>query len=479
MDYKELGLLIGLELHQQLDGHKLFCKCPCIIKDTKPNYEIKRKLRVSASELGDFDPAALYELQKGKYFVYQGYKNINCLVELDENPPEELNQNALKIALQVSLLLNAKPVDNVQFMRKIVIDGSNVSGFQRTALIATDGYIETAEGKVRIPTICLEEESAKKIEDTKEYRKYNISRLCIPLIEIATAPDIHTPLQAKETAEKIGMVLRSIDGIKRGLGSIRQDVNLSIKNGPRVEIKGFQEPGMMIKTTDLEIKRQGEEIGKGKKTGEVRNAKEDGSTEFLRPLPGEARMYPETDLPLLKIGRQQVNEIKKKLPKLRTEIRDELKKKGLNDELIVLVLDNNKVDELETLLKLNKDANLIAKMIILWPSEFATKLKKSYDEIREILSERNLEIILENLRKNKINEGDVKGIMLKVANGTDVNEAVKIERVDDNQLEEEIAGIIKEKPGLRAGGYMGLVIAKLGANVDKRKAMEILNRLVK
>ena len=478
IDYQKIGLMSGLEIHQQLDTGKLFCHCPGYLRSEKPDFEIKRKLHAVAGETGEVDIAVKHESVLNREFIYQGYKDTTCLVEIDEGPPYEINELALAEAIKISLLLNCEIYPITQIMRKTVIDGSNTSGFQRTFLLAHNGYIETSFGKVTISSVALEEDAARIIEKNQNRAIYRLDRLGIPLVEIRTEPEMRTPEQIKEAALKIGEILRACK-VKRGIGTIRQDVNISIKEHDRVEIKGFQEPGMMIKTTDLEIKRQGEEIGKGKKTGEVRNAKEDGSTEFLRPLPGEARMYPETDLPLLKIGRQQVNEIKKKLPKLRTEIRDELKKKGLNDELIVLVLDNNKVDELETLLKLNKDANLIAKMIILWPSEFATKLKKSYDEIREILSERNLEIILENLRKNKINEGDVKGIMLKVANGTDVNEAVKIERVDDNQLEEEIAGIIKEKPGLRAGGYMGLVIAKLGANVDKRKAMEILNRLVK
>src|SRR3989338_10942969 len=177
LDHKGLGLKTGLEIHQQLDGKKLFCKCSVNIQDTKPDFEIQRNLRASQSELGKLDKASLYELKKGKYFVYQGYNNSNCLVELDESPPEELNKEALGIALQVSLLLKAKPVDVIQFMRKIVIDGSNVSGFQRTALIATNGQIDTSQDIVHIPTICLEEESAKKVEDSGTYRVYNISRL--------------------------------------------------------------------------------------------------------------------------------------------------------------------------------------------------------------------------------------------------------------------------------------------------------------
>jgi len=472
MDYKELGLLIGLELHQQLDGHKLFCKCPCIIKDTKPNYEIKRKLRVSASELGDFDPAALYELQKGKYFVYQGYKNINCLVELDENPPEELNQNALKIALQVSLLLNAKPVDNVQFMRKIVIDGSNVSGFQRTALIATDGYIETAEGKVRIPTICLEEESAKKIEDTKEYRKYNISRLCIPLIEIATAPDIHTPLQAKETAEKIGMVLRSIDGIKRGLGSIRQDVNLSIKNGPRVEIKGFQELKGMPKIIQFEIERQLEEIKtKNKLVAHVRKAEQNLTTSYLRPMPGANRMYPETDVPTINITKKILEELE--LPELISNKIEKLQEiYKISSELAKEVIDINFENYVN--LYRNVEPGLIARILVEIPKEANTRFNIEINKINES----NYHEILKLLDSGKITKSNVLDCLVELIN-TGKIDLNKYKIVSNEELEKEIKKIVENNPHAPFGGLMGDVMNHFKGKVDGKIVSEILRKYKK
>ena len=190
-------------------------------------------------------------------------------------------------------------------------------------------------------------------------------------------------------------------------------------------------------------------------------------------------MYPETDLPLLKIGRDKLNEIKKNLPKLKNEIKSELKKKGLTDEFVELILNKN-LDEFETLLKLyDKDANLIAKMVSLWRSEFASKLKKTSEEIYNILNERVLETILEKLIKGEIKENDIKGTMFKIASGIPIDEALKVETLNPDLLEEKILKIIKENPGLRPNAYMGLIIKNLGANTDKRKAMEILQRLVK
>lgn len=478
MDYSKLGFKAGLEIHQQIDSGKLFSRTPSYLRTDKPDYEIRRKLHKVAGESGEVDVAVEHEALLNREFVYQGYNDSISLVELDESPPEMIDEEALDTALTIALLLNCEFYTATQIMRKTVIDGSNTSGFQRTLLLAHDGFVETSFGKVGIQSIALEEDAARIVERDEKKSVYRLDRLGIPLIEISTFPDMANAEQVKETALKIGEILRACK-VKRGIGTIRQDVNVSIKGHERVEIKGFQDPAMMIKTIDIEIERQLDEIKNGKKKGEVRNALADGKTDFLRPIPGKARMYPETDLPLLKIGRNKLNELKKNLPRLRHDIRDELKKKGLTDELINLVVEGN-LDEFETLIKVyDKDANLVAKMITIWRSELASKNKKSLDEVKEKLNERVLESILEEVVKGKIEEREVRGVMNKIMDGIEFADAIKVEKTDDNKLEEEIAKIVKEKPGLGRNAYMGLVISKLGKDVDKRKAMEIINRIVK
>lgn len=165
LNYNKLGFKAGLEIHQQLDGKKLFCDCPVETnKKDPPDFVLKRKLNIAEGESGKKDIAAEFEQKKQKTFIYNFFNDCCCLVETDSEPPHPVNQDALKIAIQVSKIVNAKIVPEVQFMRKIVLDGSNVSGFQRTALIARDGYIKTSKGKITIPTIYLEEEAAKKIK---------------------------------------------------------------------------------------------------------------------------------------------------------------------------------------------------------------------------------------------------------------------------------------------------------------------------
>jgi len=467
---KDLGLKIGLEIHQQLDTNKLFCKCPCIIKDDNPSFKVKRYLRTSASELGKVDAAALYELQKGKYFIYEGYNAVNCLVELDESPPEELNKKALEIALQVSLLLNAKILDQIQFMRKVVIDGSNVSGFQRTALIAVNGYIETSEGKISIPTICLEEEAAKKLEDTTEFRRYNISRLGIPLIEIATGPDVKSAEGAKEAAGKLGMILRSVNGVKRGLGTIRQDINLSIKTHPRVEIKGFQDLRSIPKVVEYEINRQ---LNSKEKKSEVRKAEPDLTTSFLRPMPGADRMYPETDVPLIKITKELLSKIE--LPKLLSE-----KTKDL-EELYKLQYDLAK-EIVEREINIghflnqyrNLDANTIARTIIEIPKEIKSRLNLDINK----LTEDNFHDVFELLNENKINKSAILEILADLIKNGKID-LEKYKSVSNSELESEIKKIIEQNKGASFNAIMGEAMKKLKGKGDPKKIVELINKFSK
>ncbi|QLC50125.1 Glu-tRNA(Gln) amidotransferase subunit GatE [Methanolobus zinderi] len=256
-DYAGLGLKCGLEIHQQLDSkQKLFCRCPTQIRETgESTYEFFRYLRPTASEMGETDRAALEQSKLKRKYVYKGY-DTTCLVENDDEPPKELDREALDIALSISKLLKMKPVDQVHVMRKIVVDGSNTSGFQRTAFLGKDGHLDTSVGPVGVGVLCLEEEACQKIEDKGDSIIYSLDRLGIPLVEIGTDPDIISPAHAKETAQQIGMLLRSTGKVKRGLGTIRQDVNISIAKGARVELKGVQALDMIETIVEREVERQ-------------------------------------------------------------------------------------------------------------------------------------------------------------------------------------------------------------------------------
>ncbi len=618
LDYEKLGFKAGIEIHQQLDTHKLFCECPSEMRDDQPDFIVKRKMRAVAGELGDVDPAALHEFLRDKEFIYEAYSNSNCLVELDEEPPHPLNREALDICLEVSLLLNARPVDELQVMRKTVIDGSNTSGFQRTVLIAMDGYIETKEGRVRIPSISLEEDAARKIREEDNTIVYRLDRLGIPLIELGTEPDIKNPNHAREVAEKLGMILRATGKVKRGLGTIRQDLNVSITGGERIEIKGVQDLRSIsrimrgevrrqlmlidvkdeLKKRDVDIKNKfvdvtlifrnsesrfiskmikegssvmavrlggfggllkeklGPELsqyakamanvggifhsnelpGYGISEGEVkdvsaglgleeedafvmvverkdiakkalkeivkrcrisldgvprevRKAREDGTTEFMRPLPGSARMYPETDEPPIVVGKEVVSEIRERLSMLPEEMEEKFIGLGLGRELTEQLIRSrwSKIFNEFVSDYPNIKPSLIAVTLLSTPKE----VKKRYEVEVGVLGKRHYRDILGCLSEEKIVKESIAEIMAELAKNpgrevVDILKEQEISVVSGEEVDKVVDKVIQKNidfirgQGMRAvGPLVGKVMAELKGGADGQMISSKIRKQIK
>jgi glutamyl-tRNA(Gln) amidotransferase subunit E len=495
LDYRKLGLRCGIEIHQQLDTRKLFCDCDSSMQEQEGG-SVVRKLRAVAGELGEVDAAALHEVLRGKEFHYRVYPGESCLVETDSEPPHSLNDEALDISLVVSTMLNCEVPDEVHFMRKQVIDGSNTTGFQRTAMLGLNGWLKTSLGRVGITNVCLEEDAAQILGREENRITYGLNRLCVPLVEIGTSPGIRTPEHAREVAAKIGMILRSTGRVKRGIGTIRQDVNVSITDGARVEIKGAQELNLIPRLVRNEVLRQSSlvdirnrliaggfrpvrkvliekvtrifsdsehPVTRGKKTyaikipglagflrqkltptrtlgneianyvkvrigargfihsdedisryglnphfqklekhmkagkgdtliivsgdeehcektlkaiiervnmlldgvpRETRRALENGDSEYMRPLPGAARMYPETDILPVSIGRARLGRIRRNLPELIEErIMRFVLKHGIGQEIAGQVVHSGHADLFEYGTSLKIDPTFLAWML--------------------------------------------------------------------------------------------------------------------
>jgi len=257
MDYRALGLKVGLEIHIQLNTRrKLFCHCPPVLRDDEPHFRLERRLHISLSELGAVDPAVVWEVRKRRRYVYEGYRDTTCLVELDEEPPHLPDEEALVTALGVAKMFNAKPFDELHVMRKIVVDGSNVSGFQRTILVAYGGRAKILGYDIGVETIALEEDAARKMGEEGKAVIYRLDRLGIPLIEIATEPMSYSPQQVEEVAWIIGYSVKITGRAKRGVGTVRQDVNVSIAGGAKTEIKGVPDLSLIPKVIEYEAQRQ-------------------------------------------------------------------------------------------------------------------------------------------------------------------------------------------------------------------------------
>jgi glutamyl-tRNA(Gln) amidotransferase subunit E len=258
--YHDLGFRAGIEIHQQLDTSKLFCSCTSELLE-EVEASLLRRLSPTQSEMGELDAAALAEAGRSLVFAYEA-NGSSCLMEADEEPPHPVNGEALEIGLLVAHLLQARPVDEVHYMRKIVIDGSNTTGFQRTALYARDGHLELADGhRVGVYGLWLEEDAARRMEEgvtrgKERQATFRLDRLGIPLIELATSPDVRTPAEMRVVAERLGTLLRATKRVKRGLGTIRQDLNVSITGGVRTETKGVQDLRRIPEYVAEEVERQ-------------------------------------------------------------------------------------------------------------------------------------------------------------------------------------------------------------------------------
>ena len=605
MSLEKLGLKCGIEIHQQLEGKKLFCNCPTTMRDDQPHFQITRVLRASAGESGEIDIAAKEEQRKQKQFIYQGYHDTTCLVETDSEPPHLLNQDALYTVLQFSKLTSADIIPIVQVMRKTVIDGSNTSGFQRTALVARNGIISTSQGDVRITGINIEEDACKIIEEKSESKIYRLDRLGIPLIEIGTAPDIKTPQQCLESAKKIGLLLRSLPGVKRGLGTIRQDINVSIIGGTRVEIKGAQELRLLPLYVELEAKRQeellklkdelktentklnpleiiditglflksqakiilktiekngkilairvnwfsgivgrelvpnyrigtelsgrakikagvggifhsdelpnygitAEEVGvikrklncndkdafilvadqesKSKRAleavyerlqelwlgvpKEVRKANPDGTSSYMRPMPGAARMYPETDIPLVKPDTTKIT-----IPETLEEKANRYQQQfQLSKDLAEFIAKSEHMplfEELQTKYPSLKPA-FIAETLTSTPFE----LKRKYNADPDLLTEDNFRNLFLYLSQDKIHKDIVLDVLLDMIKGT--FSLQKYAKLSTEELHKGIKDVIQQNPNAPFSALMGLCIKKFQGKASGQFISEELKRI--
>jgi glutamyl-tRNA(Gln) amidotransferase subunit E len=627
-DYDRIGLKVGLEIHQQLNtGTKLFCDCkPALFKE-EPEITFLRRLRPTQSELGQVDPAAFFEFQKGVRILYEANRQSSCLVEMDEEPPHAINLEAVETVLTAALMMNAKPVSEIHVMRKTVIDGSNTTGFQRTCAIALDGQIKVGEKIVPIQHASLEEDAARKTgEKEGNVIKYRIDRLGIPLIEIATGPVIKSPKEAEEVALAIGRILRGTGKVIRGLGSIRQDVNISIPNGALIEIKGLQELDLVSLVVEYEVQRQLKLIEirdqlkkRGVKdelieekffnvTGVFKNTKckviqkalekkqqvlaarlvkfkgllslelspqlrlgtemadrarfwgrvgglfhtdelpaygiteqeieelreevkaesedavifvadkpentedalkavferarealkgvpqetrapnPDGTTKYMRPRPGAARMYPETDIPPVQITKNEMDKIRSHLPELPEQKFDRLQKEyKLNEKLARQVLNSEYSELFEIIVN---ESHVSPTIVAALMTETVKALQRDAVPVENITDEQ-LRGMFKSVSQGKLTKealADIVTWLCKNENKTvqEAIEALGLQSISSGDLEKSIAEIVEKNRDLvkkrgegSFGALMGMVMSDLRGKADAEIVSRILKEKIK
>lgn len=482
MNWRELGLKVGLEVHWELaTGTKLFCNCENKLVNREPDKIIERYLRPSFSEFGDIDIAAKTEAIKNRKIFYQFYNDVNCLVDIDEEPPHKVNDEALKIAFIIAELFNAKIVDEIHVMRKIIIDGSNVSGFQRTMLIGIDGYIKTSFGKVGIENISLEEDSARIIDRDKSI--FRLDRLGMPEVEISTKPEIYTPEHALETAIELGKILKSTGKVKLGLGVVRQDVNVSIKNGVRTEIKHVQRLNQIPDVIIKEVQRQLDILKRGEKLeSSVRIALEDCSTKFLRPISGAARMYVETDVYPINVDKKILEDIKNNLP----ESLDKKLQRYLNEYKLSQEISNQLVNErwqtFEKAVAAGVDKTIAASTLT---NTLKDLMRKGIDV--DSLNDQDIINVLLAQKNGKISKEAIPVLIENLYREKDVEKLIdilKLKSISRNELEKIVDEKIRQnyekiKIGNAEKILMGLVMSEVRGKIDGSIVNEVVKEKLK
>jgi Glu-tRNA(Gln) amidotransferase subunit E-like FAD-binding protein len=398
---------------------------------------------------------------------------------LDEEPPHNLNKEALEIGLQIALLFNCQIPEEIQVMRKTVIDGSNTSGFQRTAIIGMNGWVKYKGKKIDIIQISLEEDAAAIEKEESENVSYRLNRLGIPLVEIDTGIlSDYDPQEIQEIAYMIGIMCRSTSKTKSGIGAIRQDINISIRKGARVEVKGVQELGLISKIIESEVKRQ---IGLSKVIEETRVANIDGTTEFARPLPGSGRMYPETDIQPIPITKEYFDNLIKNLPepwskkleRFRTSLR-------MSDQLAEEILESEYLSLFEKIISSKKvEPTVVAHTFVSTIKDLERREKVEIDRIQQ---ERLIEIF-SYLQDKKILKEAIPEIIKYLAsypqNG--VGDALKeldlkpVSSIEVKKMAEEIL----TQPNMNLDKAIGIVMSRVRGKMDPQDVIKIVKNLKK
>ena len=616
----EYKLTCGIEIHQQLDTKKLFCSCDSHLCE-EGHGSTYRRLRPTTSEMGEIDRAALAQFQRNLGYRYQSCDGTSCLVELDEEPPHDTNAEALATTLTFSEMMKARVVDEIHFMRKIVVDGSNTSGFQRTALVAMNGSLDVNGRDISILSICLEEDACRKVETTDAEVTYRTDRLGIPLIEIATGPDMHDPEEVMEVALRIGTLLRATRRVKRGIGTIREDLNISVPGGARIEIKGVQELRLLPLFVENEMKRQnmlirvkeillergtvpaafepvdvteifktsaskvikgalsdkgkviavrlpgfkgvmngengtlrlGAEMAQRARTKGVKGifhsdelpnygiepefvdqlrdflgmngefdafaicaAKEkkakdalemaviranealigvpeetrdplpDGTSKYSRPLPGAARMYPETDVPPITITAERMQNVRDNLPELPEEMEKRLVSQyGINAQQAKQVVREDKIDMFEALASMEGMSSVAASTLLYTFSE----LEAADVDTSKLDQARMTELfgmLIEGAFAKEALPAILKEMAVSGSRPKDALSKLGLEAVDESEAVAIIAGIVAERAdfvkskGMGAvGPLMGPVMGALKGKLDGKRVSDILSQEIK
>jgi glutamyl-tRNA(Gln) amidotransferase subunit E len=195
------------------------------------------------------------EFKTRKEIIYRIKYETACTYEFDDTPPFPINREALAYAIEIALLTRMNIVGELHITRKQYLDGSIPTGFQRTGIVGIEGLSHPRKN-IRVIQLSIEEDSCREVSDIRHRRVYSTDRLGMPLIETVTYPDMLTPLGSARRRPHDPLSRPQFGQGARGQGAAREDVNVSITGGTRVEIKGVAHIAWIPRLTHIEAFRQ-------------------------------------------------------------------------------------------------------------------------------------------------------------------------------------------------------------------------------
>ncbi len=398
------------------------------------------------------------------------------------------NKKAIEWTIKIGLALGCEISLFSKFDRKHYFYPDLPKGYQISQYdqpLCVSGLVKTEFGDVRITRVHLEEDTGKLLHQTVDGKKVSLvdfNRSSVPLVEIVTEPDIHSPEQAKAYTKKIAQIIKylEVSGADMEQGSMRLEANISVQTSReqkdnslpsyKVEVKNLNSFRFIERAIGYEVSRQSEIRDNGKlPTQETRGWSEKKNETFPQRSKESAedyRYFPDPDLPPLRFTKDFIEGIRSSLPELPDAIAARWEREyGIKSEYSAILLENRR--ETQVL-----------------DAVFEVSAVRGFDPIKLAGLVVNKKIVV------KLPENLGNGILQDVVDEvfTQAHTATQVDTIGENELENATREVIEEqtkavsdyKSGKQQviGFLIGMVSKKIGKKTDTAQIRTLLEKLL-
>jgi aspartyl-tRNA(Asn)/glutamyl-tRNA(Gln) amidotransferase subunit B len=381
-----------------------------------------------------------------------------------------INKRAVEFSIRTGLALNCSIRRESVFARKQYFYPDLPKGYQISQFdkpLCEHGYVEfPLDGerrRVSITRAHMEEDAGKSIHQG-EYTLINLNRAGVPLLEIVSGPDMHSPAEAAQYARTVHQILIYLGVCDGNLeeGSMRCDCNVSVrKKGAtkletRVEIKNINSFRFVEKAIEYEIQRQIDCNETGEKiVQETRLYDPDKNRTFTMRAKEEAhdyRYFPDPDLLPLVVSDAWIEDIQKKMPELPLKRAQRFIDDYKLPEYDALVLTSEKplAEYFEKVVASCKNPKASSNWVM---TELMRELKESKKEVQQSpISAENLGKMILEIDKGTISGKIAKTVFAEMwSSGREasviISEKGLLQITDNSTIEKLIDDVIAASPG--------------------------------